>query len=53
MSGRHSLEVSYDPRDPSKAVRADGTGRWAPLIILLIVGFLGLSTLAGFFGTPF
>ncbi|MFF3209146.1 hypothetical protein ACFYYB_00660 [Streptomyces sp. NPDC002886] len=52
-SGRPSVEVSYDPRDPDKAVRADGTGRWLPGILPLSAGILGLLLLVAFFATPF
>ncbi|GLZ77012.1 hypothetical protein Afil01_18190 [Actinorhabdospora filicis] len=34
-----TLAVSYDPRDPSIAVAADGAGRWANLV----PGLLGLA----------
>ncbi|MFD4131264.1 hypothetical protein [Streptomyces goshikiensis] len=52
-SGRPSIEVSYDPREPAKAVRADGTGRWGPALFPLAAGAAGLLLLVLFFATPF
>ncbi|MCJ0874353.1 hypothetical protein [Streptomyces sp. AP-93] len=52
-SGRVSVEVSYDPRDPRKAVRADGAGRWTAGILPVSAGIAGLILLAMFFVTPF
>ncbi|MFE9560410.1 hypothetical protein ACFYM0_04815 [Streptomyces sp. NPDC006487] len=52
-SGRHSLEVSYDPHDPGKAVRADGAGRWIPGILPLSSGIVGVLLLIAFLATPF
>lgn len=52
-SGRHSVEVSYDPRDPGKAVRADGAGRWIPGILPLSSGIVGVLLLIAFLATPF
>ncbi|MCX4782123.1 hypothetical protein [Streptomyces sp. NBC_01264] len=52
-SGLPALEVSYDPRDPAKAVRADGTGRWIPGILPLSAGIVGLLLLVAFLATPF
>lgn len=51
--GRPSVEVSYDPSDPGKAVRADGAGRWIPGILPLSSGILGLVFLVAFLATPF
>lgn len=52
-SGRPAVEVSYDPGDPGKAVRADGSGRWIPGILPLSSGIVGLLLLVAFLATPF
>ncbi|GAA3368089.1 hypothetical protein GCM10020367_05040 [Streptomyces sannanensis] len=52
-SGRLRIEISYDPRDPSKVVRADGKGRWGQTILLLMAGGIALLALVAFFATPF
>lgn len=52
-SGRPSVEVSYDPLDPGKAVRADGAGRWIPGILPLSSGIVGVLLLIAFLATPF
>ncbi|MEU6087317.1 hypothetical protein ABZ865_10990 [Streptomyces sp. NPDC047085] len=52
-SDRLRLEISYDPRDPGRVVRADGKGRWGQTILLLLAGGIALLMLAAFFATPF
>ncbi|MFZ3495075.1 hypothetical protein ACODT5_17950 [Streptomyces sp. 5.8] len=52
-SGRPSVEVSYDPLDSGKAVRADGAGRWIPGILPLSSGIVGVLLLIAFLATPF
>lgn len=52
-SGRLRIEVSYDPRNPGKAVRADGRGKWWEAFILGTAAAVALFFLFGFCALPF
>ncbi|GLX21996.1 MULTISPECIES: hypothetical protein [Streptomyces] len=52
-SGRLRLEVSYDPQDPGRVVRADGKGRWLEAVLLSSASAIAALALAAFLATPF
>lgn len=52
-SGRLRIEVSYDPRRPGHAVRADGKGRALKTFLMLVTALTALAFLWGFLSTPF
>ncbi|MFJ3875992.1 hypothetical protein ACIPW5_00875 [Streptomyces sp. NPDC090077] len=52
-SGRLRLEVSYDPADPSRVVRADGKGRRLQAAVLASAAAIAALALLSFLATPF
>ncbi|WP_405977092.1 hypothetical protein [Streptomyces sp. NBC_00158] len=52
-SGRLRLEVSYDPQDPGRVVRADGKGRWLEATVLTAAAAIAALALLAFLATPF
>ncbi|WP_424215986.1 hypothetical protein ACN20G_27965 (plasmid) [Streptomyces sp. BI20] len=51
-SGRPSVDISYDPRDPERVIEI-GSGTAGNVAVLLLLGVPTLSALLMFFATPF